>query len=70
MNVKTLFICLLFFIIISSLNGVFAENFSDLNQQINNGDDILLNHDIVLNQNSSGQAKLNINLMPGEYIIT
>lgn len=58
MNVKILFVCMLFFVIFSSLNSVFAENFSDLNQQINNGDDILLNKDIVLNQNTSNEENV------------
>lgn len=57
MKSKILF-CLLFFIIFISFNSVFAENFTYLNQEIDNNDYILLNKDIVLNQNTSDEDEI------------
>lgn len=58
MKTKMLLVCFLFFILIFSFNSVFAENFSDLNREINENDYIDLNHDIVLNQNTSDEAEI------------
>ena len=58
MKVKILFICLLSFAVIFTFNSVCAENFTDLNQEIDNNDFIDLNQDIVLNQNTSNEEEI------------
>ena len=55
MNRKLLIIGLILISVLFSFNHVFAGNFTDLNQEINETDFISLDDDIVLNQNTSGE---------------
>jgi hypothetical protein len=55
---KKIYVILIFILVFFSFNHVFAENFTDLNQEINENDFIELHEDVVLNQNASGEDNL------------
>lgn len=52
---KRLFIVCLVLIAFFSINSVFSENFTDLNEKIDESDTVTLNDDIILNQNTSNE---------------
>ena len=52
---KKIYILCLILIAVFSINAVFGENFTDLNEKINENEIVVLNDDIILNQNASNE---------------
>ena len=55
MKKKIFVICLILIAIFFSSNLVFAQNFTDLSNDINDNDFVALNDDVILNQNTTGE---------------